>query len=155
MIHWSVRHDARNHDCWHESERFCVRVLTGSSQRLDNTLEALRRTHPREGVAVYNALANLANALSQVDGTRCLPNVPEIAHWSLLTSAGRLSVVIVFGIVLNGSKRGKLLLGDFYFALIDECELEAVLDSVWQLERVLTPEMGSPVRFNRTPCPSR
>lgn len=154
MIHWSVRR-ANGRPAWHESERFCVRVLTGSSQRLDNVLEALKRTHPREGVAVYNALANLANALSQVDGTRCLPNVPEIAHWSLLTSAGRLSVVIVFGIVLNGARRGKLLLGDFYFCIVDECELEVVLDSVWGLEKLLTPETGAPVRLKRTPCPSR
>lgn len=124
-----------------QTDRYALVIRTGVTQRVNNIMEVLRRTQPRIAVAIERGWADEAGrAVSSSMDAGDYPNVPEMLIMRFQAANRVIVFVLIFGIVLNGSRKGKLLQGEFRCVLVEAEEVGDALDRVFNLEKLLTPE---------------
>lgn len=119
---------------------FYVKLRSGYSVMLSNRLTALKRQHPQEGVNLSHAIESLSERLSLPETRQARPNVPEMVHYHVCSAHSDMNIVLAWGIVTNGAKRGAQVTGEFRFIICLLEELDAALTSVFELERTLRIE---------------
>lgn len=127
VIHWDAQTTRAS------SDKYDLTVTTGASILLRNRLTVLTLRDARQGVAADKAIMRQLQSLADTNpATRAEPGAPEVHHF---TGAGNmLPFVAVLGIVLNGSRRGKLLQGEFRFVVIAPEQLDDCLQTVFKVK---------------------
>lgn len=157
-IDWDARTPTANTD------EFTLTLKTGVSRALQNRLTALAlpvsidTIHPNylaghpyssmrdpfdnasrivvltEARTIIRELETLQDQLVILDHAEYDP-IPEFVLYKRLTRMGMLRIVIAWGIVPNGATSKGKRLGEFYFVICLQDEVEAVLDDVFKIER--------------------
>jgi len=87
-----------------------------------------------EARSIIHELEHLQGQLAILDRHTYDP-IPEFVTYKRLTRLGMLRIVIAWGIVPNGATAKGKRLGEFYFVICLQDEVEAVLDDVFKIER--------------------
>lgn len=99
-----------------------------------------------EARSIVHELEHLQGQLAILDRETYDP-VPEFVLYKRLTRMGMLRIVIAWGIVPNGATAKGKRLGEFYFVICLQDEVEAVLDDVFKIERWF--EVDEPKRVEK------
>lgn len=114
------------------SDKYDLVVTTGASILLRNRLTVLALRDAVAGVEADNAIMQQLATLTDTNpATHAVPGQPEIHHFTVMDN---MVIVAVLGIVLNGSRRGKLLQGEFRFVVITPEQLDDCLKSVFNVK---------------------
>lgn len=122
-----------------ESGAYYLTIRTGMSVTARNVVQALRMAHSSEGAQLWADIMNAGATippLTEQDAT-AYPGIPELFPVTFDTSMGRKHFVYAFGVVPNGGRRGKQYTGEFRLVIVTADEIEAVLDSVFDLSRFI------------------
>lgn len=121
----------------HETDTMVMTIRTGSSRMLDNYITARRMRNAAAGIALHQRIMHLLKELSQrVDAGRLLPNIPNFEVIDPYPGVSDRRIVVMFGIVTNGSKQRRII-GEYRFVVCMDEEVEKVLDTVFDLERTI------------------
>lgn len=116
-----------------ETDTMALVIRTGQTQSFRNWRTSLSLTQPRNAARFGQIIDAAATEVSQWDQSDIIPNVPEILS---LQTFGH-DWFVAWGVVLNGSRRRHLLIGEYRFVFGLQDDLDAVLSRVFELERVL------------------
>lgn len=143
MIAWSnktTRVETDQHDLF---------IRTGESQRVKNILAVLYITSPRDVQKINDRWAEEAGRhiqLSMAANTNMLE--PEMVMFDFTVKGRLIEFALVWGIVLNGSRKGKLLQGNFYCALVEAEEINATLKQVFKVAAPALHSIGQAERIH-------
>jgi hypothetical protein len=122
-------------------DRYVLDVRSGISIALQNHLTILRLHSVKEALEIESEIYALgAEAASKDRGMDDTPNIPNFLMYKRPTSRGELNIVLMWGIVLNGSRQRSALMGSWIFLAVLPDQVEGCLDEHFNLERVCTIE---------------
>jgi hypothetical protein len=122
-----------------ETEHYALRLRTGCSILLSNRITSLKQRQPVQGVAVERQLFSiLRRVTNEHPATKSRAGFPEIRIYGIpYGDAQTFTFAAVWGIVLNGSKKGKLLQGEFRFVLCCDEQLDDCLTRFFEIEKLV------------------
>lgn len=97
----------------YDSERYYLRNHFGVSQRVQNALTVLELTNSTEWTRIHKGILALRDTIKTADSGAESLQLHRVPYTS-----ESLSIVVLWGIVLNGGRRKKALTGDWYFVIV-------------------------------------
>lgn len=115
-----------------ETSDYALRVRTGCSILLSNRITVLKLRQPVEGVAVQQQIFKILRRITQEHPvTKQRTGDPDIRLYGIPRAVGSFNFATVWGIVLNGSRKGKLLQGEFRFVIITPEQIDDCMKRVF------------------------
>lgn len=116
-----------------ETDRYSLRIRTGCSILLSNRITVLKLREPVDGVAVQQQIFKILNRISREHpASKQAAGDPEIRYYGIPRAVGTFTFAVVWGIVLNGSRKGKLLQGEYRFVILCAEQLDDCLKRVFK-----------------------
>lgn len=118
-----------------ETLDYDLRVRTGCSILLSNRITVLKLREPVEGVGVERQIFRILRRITQEHpASKQRAAYPDIRYYHVPRARGAFPFVVVWGIVLNGSRKGKLLQGEFRFVTLCPEQIDDCLSTVFRIE---------------------
>jgi hypothetical protein len=120
-----------------ETAHYSLKIRTGMSILISNRITVLKMRDAVNGVTVERKMFTVLRRLSEEHPAGLQrAGFPDIRLYDIQHKHGCLTFAAVWGIVLNGSKKGRLLQGEFRFVVIGDEQLDDCLSRVFELDRL-------------------
>lgn len=121
-----------------DTDKYSIRIRTGMSVLLSNRITSFKMRQPAQGVITENRLWMVMNRISMEQlHRRSRAGFPDVRLYDIYHTTGCFTFAVVFGIVLNGGRKGRLLTGEFRFVVVTDEELDDCLSRVFEIEKLV------------------